>query len=142
MTLLKEKQKIVFEKINEDYLSSGKTLEFCCNKNGISSRTYYNIRKKFGDNTTERKHSGSKTSKPKVSNSLFTAQTSKTKSPKMDLHSREYVKNMEIEFLGTDGTPLTKSRPKHSKKSNQNAEKMKILEKLRNQDREFNKSLR
>lgn len=97
MSLLQKRNEILFKKIEEDYKSSGKTLEYCCNKNGITSRTYYNIRKRMN---------GKKTSK--TTNTLFT-----TNSSKKSAKSRS-IRDSDVELI-TSKPKKTKSSSKSSK---------------------------
>ena len=54
----KQRQDIIYNKIEKDYLAGRGSIEFCCNKRGISKQTYYNIKErinKFDETTVAKK---------------------------------------------------------------------------------------
>lgn len=71
MSLVHERNRRLFSKIQDEFLNSGDSIECCCNRNGITSRTYYNIKKRLENNDN----------KNKTSNKIFTSQKSTSQTP-------------------------------------------------------------
>jgi hypothetical protein len=148
ITRKQEKKYYAIRKLHND----GYTINNACKEVGICRNTYYcyqqkilvkeALGKKIPSTTGKlnipisdiqhsakihsvKSSSGSKTSKPKVSSSLFTMPSSKINSIPT---KRREIEKMSVELLREDGTSLEKSRSKHNKKPTQIEESDQAME--------------
>lgn len=93
MSIRSERNEEIYKKIQEDYKKSGKTVDYCCVKNGITTRTYYNIKKR-----------------------LETAETTETPVRQKRNHKRKQLitDNTEIELVPSITEPKKYSKKKSS----------------------------
>lgn len=123
--MIHKKQYILYKKISDDYIQGAGTFENCCNQNGISKQTFYNIRKRIEKNDSPKKKIGSKSShkhsRSRHSTDIFdktttdksSSKTSKSSSKSNRISSnlpssKEELKNIDVELVSSgkkDGFP-------------------------------------
>ena len=107
MSIIGDRQKKMYDDINELYMQSNKSLEYCCNKIGICKQTYYNIKRRV-DNANETTSSKSHVKRKKThSSNLFTAGSSKKTSTLED-----DITGKEIECVPSDARQVKKRHKK------------------------------
>jgi hypothetical protein len=112
MSLLREKQRKIYDKILSDYTESNqsKSIETCCNDHGITKQTFYNYQKKFDNSQTR--------SKPRTK-SIFTSKSSSRSSsiPRGSLTKHDITsRDVDIELIPTTPKKYIKNSKNMSKK--------------------------
>ncbi len=115
MSLRREKNMRLYKKISHEYVHGTETIESCCNNNGITKQTYYNIKKRIEGGVDKPIQKYKKPIQQKESNTMYTP-NSKSISNKNGLNRLLTAEDTVLELVPAQKNQIHSKR-KHSKPS-------------------------